>query len=83
MAITEWRSQYQKASADDFNIQGNYDYYSVMHYPVNAPGTTKSAFEISNTTIDTKRVGQRDGPTETDIRKVHVLYECRNTGVTG
>jgi hypothetical protein len=70
----EWRSQYEKASDQDFGIQGPYDYYSIMHYPYNAPGTNKPAFEFKNKNVNSNEVGQRRGPTDTDIKKINVLY---------
>lgn len=69
----EWRSQYEKGSSDVFDIQGKYDYYSVMHYPYNAPGTNKPAFELPNS-VDPNKLGQRDGPTDTDVQKIDKLY---------
>jgi len=70
----EWQSQYEKVSDSDFGIQGPYDYYSVMHYPYNAPGTNKPAFEVYDKNIYTQFIGQRWGTTRTDIDKVNKLY---------
>ncbi|XP_035207509.1 zinc metalloproteinase nas-13-like [Stegodyphus dumicola] len=70
----EWRSQYEKTNSEDFGLQGNYDYYSVMHYPVGAPGTDKPAFEVLDKNIDLSKIGHGEGFTEMDIQKIHELY---------
>ncbi|KFM72864.1 Zinc metalloproteinase nas-4, partial [Stegodyphus mimosarum] len=63
----EWRSQYEKTNPADFGLQGSYDYYSVMHYPMQAPGTNKPAFQILKPGIDESRIGQREGFTQIDL----------------
>ncbi|CAL1293456.1 unnamed protein product [Larinioides sclopetarius] len=70
----DWQSQYEKTSYETFPLLGPYDYYSVMHYPVNAPGTNKPAFEVRQTGIDLSRIGQREGQTELDKDKIKRLY---------
>ena len=74
--LTEWRSQYEKASEDDFDSVREYEFYSVMHYPMNAPGSNKPAFEILDAGIDQSRLGQRNGLTDLDVQKVRDLYGC-------
>jgi hypothetical protein len=71
---SSWRSQYNKASSNTFGNQEIYDYYSVMHYGYNAPGTNKPAFELLDKSINSNRLGQRDGPTDRDVRKIDTLY---------
>lgn len=74
LSSLDWQSQYIKANPDDYLLHGPYDYYSVMHYPPKAPRTGKPAFLINDMSIDISRVGQREGPTATDIRKINNLY---------
>ncbi|CAL1293455.1 unnamed protein product [Larinioides sclopetarius] len=71
---TQWQSQYEKTSYEDILILGPYDYYSVMHYPIQAPGTNKPAFEVLQKGIDLSRIGQREGQTELDKDKLKRLY---------
>ena len=81
--IIEWRSQYEKSSANDFSNVVKYDYYSVMHYPLNAPGTNKPAFELLDPSINPAGLGQRQGATDLDISKIKKLYGCPDTVLTG
>ena len=74
--LTEWRSQYEKGSADVFDSLREYEFYSVMHYPMNAPGSNKPAFQILDAGIDQSKIGQRDGLTDLDVQKVRDLYGC-------
>ncbi|MCF6786097.1 M12 family metallopeptidase, partial [Corynebacterium parakroppenstedtii] len=66
----EWKSQYEKTNSRDFGLQQSYDYYSIMHYPMKAPGTNNDAFRILANGIDTRRIGNGNDFTETDIRKI-------------
>jgi len=69
-----WLGQYQKVSHDDFEIQGKYDCYSVLHYPMRAPGSWKYAFRTKGDCLDFF-VGQRWGLTAEDVYKTDILYE--------
>ncbi|GFT49585.1 zinc metalloproteinase nas-8 [Nephila pilipes] len=70
----DWLSQYDKASSEDIKLLGKYDYYSVMHYPIPAPKTGKPSFQVLQKNIDLKKIGQRDGLTDTDKEKIRKLY---------
>ncbi|KAK8747063.1 hypothetical protein OTU49_016967, partial [Cherax quadricarinatus] len=55
-----------------------YDYNSVMHYP--SDGFSRSAMHVP--TLEVKRefkgmIGQRDGPSRTDIAVLNRYYECQ------
>jgi hypothetical protein len=69
-----WKSQYEKTNPNDYGIQRNYDYYSIMHYPMKAPGTDRDAFRIKANGIDTNRIGRGNDFTTTDINKINDLY---------
>jgi hypothetical protein len=70
----EWKSQYEKTNPRDYGLQRNYDYYSVMHYPVKAPGTNKDAFRVKQNGINLNRIGNGNDFTQTDIDKINTLY---------
>ena len=68
-----WHSQYQKVDDYGWRSIGDYDYYSVMHYPIWAPETYKDAFKLPDG-IDRNRLGQDDGVTADDVYKIDILY---------
>lgn len=70
----QWRAQYEKNTSPTFEDQLTYDYYSVLHYPIEAPDNDRPAFEILKGGIDESRIGQRDGFTDTDLKKISVQY---------
>ncbi|XP_054717611.1 low choriolytic enzyme-like [Uloborus diversus] len=70
----EWHSQYQKGNSDDWVTTTDYDYYSVMHYGMRAPGTGRRAFQILRGGIDERYVGQRGGMTGLDVQKIRNAY---------
>ena len=74
--IIEWQSQYEKGSRDVFNNYDRYDYYSVMHYPLAAPGTNKPAFAVLDPSINPNLLGQRNGVSDGDIRQIRAMYNC-------
>ena len=55
-----------------------YDYYSIMHYSVNAYATSKDVetMKILNPDIDTKDVGTGRKLSEYDVAWVNKLYDC-------
>jgi len=73
---SERQDQYKKTDPNDYGLQSNYDYYSLMHYPYNAPGTNKPAFNIKANGVDTNRLGNGDDFTWTDLDKITELYNC-------
>lgn len=73
----DWKEQYEKTNPDDFGLQFDYDFYSVMHYPVKAPGTNRDAFRVKKINIYEARIGRGKGFTESDINKINNLY-CSN-----
>ncbi|GBO46568.1 hypothetical protein AVEN_107131-1 [Araneus ventricosus] len=72
--VLEWRSQYEKVNGDDSPILGPYDYYSLMHYEIRAPGTDLPAFEVLRKSINHSRIGQRVAQTHNDKHKIKRLY---------
>ena len=64
-------NKYTTNSVDSLGIQ--YDYSSVMHYG-------RTAFSTGGETItptdDTAVIGQRNGPSVSDILQVRLLYKC-------
>lgn len=53
----DWRAQYEKNDPRIYELTGPYDYYSVMHYGIKAPGTNKDAFRVKKAGIDVNRIG--------------------------
>ena len=78
--ISEWHSEYEKTSTEDFVNRGDYEYYSVMHFPWAAPDTdpTLDAFYIKKEEIDKYRLGKGEngGFTALDVLKIQRQYEC-------
>ncbi|XP_035207508.1 zinc metalloproteinase nas-8-like isoform X2 [Stegodyphus dumicola] len=68
------RPQYAKTDSKQFNLQGSYDYYSLMHYPVNVPGTNKLAFTVLDKNINLSLMGHAKGLTQMDLQKIRKLY---------
>lgn len=73
----KWKKQYEKTNSTNFGLQGNYDYYSIMHYPINAPGTNRPAFVVKQYGIDQNRIGNGNDFTIMDLQKISELY-CTN-----
>jgi len=69
-----WKEQYKKTNPDHYGLQQNYDYYSIMHYPTNAPGTRDPAFRYLRSGVDSRRVGNGDDFTSIDLAKVRQQY---------
>jgi len=71
----KWRDQYDKVSSEEYGNQGPYDYYSVMHYTVDAPDTDGDpAFEVLQSGIDEDKIGNGETFTKGDIDKLNVVY---------
>jgi hypothetical protein len=69
--LQDWKSQYEKTNPNGYGLQSNYNYYSIMHYPYNAPGANKPAFRPN---VDTNRMGNGNVLTPTDLEKLRILY---------
>lgn len=69
-----WKAQYEKTNTKDYGLHDKYDYYSVMHYPVPAPGTNKPAYRVIKSGIDENRIGQRTGFSQSDLNKLKERY---------
>ena len=72
---------FEKISGD--NPLGNipYDYYSIMHPPVNAWGINGSNTLVPKQDLDQsgdscKTIGQWCGMSDSDVDKVNALYSC-------
>ena len=76
--LTEWQSEYYKVSEDEYGYYGEYDYYSITHFPVDAVGTKEPAFQIKAEWIDARRVGHGDCMTDLDVYKIRNLYKCES-----
>lgn len=71
----DWQAQYSKTDPYWYGLQGDYDYYSVMHYGIMAPPkNTKPAYKVLQDGIDESQIGQRKGFTPTDLAKISKQY---------
>lgn len=73
IVFTDLYDQYKKQPGDSSSL-GPYDYCSIMHYPIKVAGTGKTAFKILKSDVDINCIGQTDGATNIDIRKLDNLY---------
>ena len=64
-----WRKNYEIAHRST-TLGSPYDYGSVMHY--SAGGSPAKPIIIANG----NEIGQRDGPSDTDIKKIKLMYQC-------
>lgn len=71
----EWRFLYYKKHAWSYSIEGDYDYYSLTHAPVNVFGMTRTpAFDVIHSGIYLRRIGTGTGFSHEDLNKIAVLY---------
>ncbi|XP_063309300.1 embryonic protein UVS.2-like [Pelobates fuscus] len=64
------------AKMDTNNLNMEYDYYSVMHYPTYAFSNTSGKNTIIPKPDPSKPIGQRDGLSTLDVSKINALYKC-------
>ncbi|XP_033752643.1 MAM and LDL-receptor class A domain-containing protein 1-like [Pecten maximus] len=75
-----------KMDERDVVLLDRYDYYSIMHYSVYAfSSDNHPTIQMSDSSVDVSRVGQRLNLTALDIIKIRKLYncdqkECQNPG---
>lgn len=70
----QWKKEYNKTDPNSFGLQSDYDYYSIMHYPVLAPTTRNRAFEFLRNGLQEDRIGRGTTLTDIDVKKLNILY---------
>jgi len=69
--------QFRKASASQVQVFGQpYDYKSVMHYSEYAFSIDRRRLKTIEAINGISPLGQRDGFSQIDIKKLNALYEC-------
>ena len=58
-----------------------YDYGSLMHYAKDAFAREKGLITVEGLRQGHEKMGQREGFSETDIRKINKLYECDGNSI--
>ncbi|GAB0097191.1 hypothetical protein DMENIID0001_128040 [Sergentomyia squamirostris] len=66
--------KYDLATSSNYDIP--YDYGSVMHYSQKAFSKNKN-YTIVPLQETTKKIGQRDGPSNDDYRRINNMYGCK------
>ncbi|OWF45479.1 Zinc metalloproteinase nas-6 [Mizuhopecten yessoensis] len=76
-----------KMDERDVVVLDRYDFYSIMHYSMYAfSNNNLTTIQLSDSSVDTSRIGQRVNLTALDTIKIRKLYncdkkECENPGV--
>ncbi|XP_026473564.1 zinc metalloproteinase nas-4-like isoform X1 [Ctenocephalides felis] len=72
-------SNFEKVEASEYYGFGvPYDYRSVMHYSANAFSVNGQPTIVAKNSQDNSKMGQREGFSSGDIRKIRQMYNCRN-----
>ena len=74
--LAEWQSSYRLYKPYEAQYVGSYDYYSVLHYPPEAPKSRgkKLAFRVLDDDVDIEWVGNRERISSLDIKKAEEVY---------
>ncbi|CAH2245720.1 astacin-like metalloendopeptidase [Pelobates cultripes] len=68
------RSNFQKRNSNNLGLP--YDYTSIMHYPRTAFSTINGKSTIVPKPDPNVNIGQRDGMSHLDVKKIHIQYKC-------
>ena len=80
--MTGFENQFRKHEAEEGDLKAPYDVCSIMHLSKNGfaksvNGKKQDSFTVINPDVSCK-VGQRDGLSALDIKKLNTFYECKN-----